>query len=124
MKQTLVNFLRDESGAATVDSVVVLGGSMWMSVSLAVDVGAATIYLTDEITNRLEYTSIVAEILGDYGPGSDPSGGTEGGSAPESGAQTNSGSSSGASTGSSSGGNSGSSNGNWNFWIFLSGLFR
>ncbi len=81
MKQALAKFLRDESGAVTVDSVVVLGGSMWMSLALAVDVGAATIDVTEKINERLEYSNIVAEILGEYGPGSD----LDGGSAPQSG---------------------------------------
>ena len=120
MIATLAHFLRDESGAATVDSIVVLGGSMWMSVALAADVGAATIDVTDKINERLEYSSVVAEILGEYGPGSDGAGGTEGG------AQTNSSSNSVETAGCDSGGNAGSSNsgwGGWNLWDFVNSLF-
>ncbi len=81
MKNLIGNFLRDETGAVTVDSAVVLGGTMWMSVSLAMDIGVATMDVTEKINERLEYSSIIAEILGEYGPGSD----LAGGSAPQSG---------------------------------------
>ncbi len=70
LQTALTNFLRDEGGAVTVDSVAVLGGSAWMAVALVGDVAAATLDLSEDISNRLEYASVLAEILDDYGPGS------------------------------------------------------
>lgn len=68
MKQALQKFLRDESGAVTIDSVVVLGGSMYMAMAIVADVGYATMGVTEKINERLEYATIIAEILDDYGP--------------------------------------------------------
>jgi len=78
MKQALVKFLRDETGAVTVDEVVVLGGSMWMAMALVTDIGYATMSVTDKINDRLEYATVISEILGEYGPGSDRAGSVEG----------------------------------------------
>lgn len=75
MFQKLANFIRDEAGAVSVDFIVVWGGSMWMALGLVGDIGTATLSVTDKINDRLEYTSVVAEIVGDYGPGS--GGGTD-----------------------------------------------
>ena len=70
MKTTLGRFLRDESGAATVDSIVVLGGLSWMLVALAIDIGAATVVLSDRISHELEYNRAIYDILEGYGPNS------------------------------------------------------
>ena len=70
MKAAFGRFLRDESGAATVDSIVVLGGSTWMLVAVAIDVGAATVDLSDRISHELEYKQVLNDILEGYGPGS------------------------------------------------------
>lgn len=78
MKQILAKFLRDESGAVTVDSVVVLGGSAYMALALVADVGYATMSVTDKINERLEYSTVLAEILRDYGPGSERAGSVDG----------------------------------------------
>jgi len=70
MNNTIKEFLRDEGGAVTVDSAVVLGGSIWMALSIVTDVSVATMSVTDKINERLEYSTIVAELLGEYGPDS------------------------------------------------------
>lgn len=64
-------FLLDDSGAVTVDSVVVMGGVVWMGAAVVSDIGFATMSVTDKINERLEYSSVIAEILGDYGPGNE-----------------------------------------------------
>ena len=68
-------FLKDDSGAVTVESVVVLGGSVWMAMVLVGDIGSATISVTDRINERLDYTAIVAQIHDSYGTGTATSGG-------------------------------------------------
>lgn len=79
-------FLRDETGAVTVDSVIVFGGSVWMAAAVVSDVSVATMGVTDKINERLEYSSIVAEIMGEYGPGGAQDSGSDTGSRAESGA--------------------------------------
>ncbi|MCB1336421.1 MAG: hypothetical protein KDK10_02825 [Maritimibacter sp.] len=69
-------FLLDDSGAVTVDSVIVMGGVVWMGAAVVGDIGVATMGVTDRINERLEYSSVIAEILGDYGPGSELDGGS------------------------------------------------
>lgn len=61
-------FLRDESGNATIESLVVIGGSVWMAGVVVTDVTFASMTVTEKLNNRLEYTSIVSDILGDFGP--------------------------------------------------------
>ena len=68
MKKTILKFLRDDTGAVTVDSVGVIGGSIWMAMTIAGDIGAATLVLSEKIDNRLEYESILQEILDSHGP--------------------------------------------------------
>ncbi len=75
MKHAIRHFLCDESGSASFDSAVVVGGAAWMAVSLVADVSAATLDLTDDINHRMEYSTIVADILGAHGPGADLNGG-------------------------------------------------
>ncbi|MCB1349060.1 MAG: hypothetical protein KDK11_10590, partial [Maritimibacter sp.] len=60
-------FLRDESGNATIESLVVIGGSVWMAGVVVTDVTFASMTVTEKLNNRLEYTSIVSDILGDFG---------------------------------------------------------
>lgn len=62
-------FLSDETGAVTIDSVIVMGGSVWMAAAVVGDISVATMGVTDKINERLEYASIVADIMGDFGPG-------------------------------------------------------
>lgn len=61
-------FLRDESGAAGTDGIIVLGGSIWMAFALVSDVAEASLNLTNDINDRLEYANIISEIMGDFGP--------------------------------------------------------
>ena len=61
-------FLRDESGNATIESLVVIGGSVWMAGVVVTDVTFASMTVTEKLNNRLEDTSIVSDILGDFGP--------------------------------------------------------
>ena len=70
MKTVFGRFLRDESGAATVDSIIVLGGSTWMMVAVAIDIGTATVNLSDRISHELEYNQVLNDILEGYGPNS------------------------------------------------------
>ena len=58
-----------------------------MALAIVTDVSVATMNVSDKINERLEYASILAEILDDYGPGSDLDGGSgsESNRAPESG---------------------------------------
>ena len=63
-------FLADESGNATIESLVVIGGSVWMAGVVLTDVSVATMGVTERLEHRLEYTSIVSDILSDYGPSS------------------------------------------------------
>ena len=83
MKKAFERFLRDETGAVTVDFVVVWGGTMWMAMGLVSDIGYATVGVSDRISERLEYSTILSEILDDYGPGSE--GGSSSGSGDDSG---------------------------------------
>lgn len=61
-------FIGDESGAASVDGMIVLGGSIWMAFALVSDVAEASLNLTNDINDRLEYANIISEIMGDFGP--------------------------------------------------------
>jgi len=70
MKTVIDRFLRDESGAATVDSIVVLGGSTWMLVAVAIDIGAASVELGDRISHQMEYNQVLRNIVEGYGPDS------------------------------------------------------
>ncbi len=70
MNRLFGRFLRDESGAATVDSIVVLGGLTWMLVALAIDVGVATVALGDRIGHEMEYNQVLNDIVTGYGPNS------------------------------------------------------
>ncbi len=70
MKTVFGRFLRDESGAATVDSIVVLGGLTWMMIAVAIDIGAATVELSDRLSHELEYNRAIYDILEGYGPNS------------------------------------------------------
>lgn len=70
-------FLLDDSGAVTVDSVIVMGGVVWMGAAVVGDIGVATMGVTDRINERLEYSSVIADILGEYGPGAEQDGGEE-----------------------------------------------
>lgn len=79
MMKAFTRFLRDESGAVTVDSVVVLGGSVWMAAVVVGDISVATLDVGAKINQRLEYASILAEILDDYGPGTNVGGEDVGG---------------------------------------------
>jgi Flp pilus assembly pilin Flp len=70
MKTVFGRFLRDESGAVTVDSIVVLGGLTWMLVAVVIDIGAASVALTDRVSDELEYNQVLHNILDGYGPDS------------------------------------------------------
>lgn len=70
MKNTIERFLRDEGGSASVDAIVVLGGTTWMLVAVAMDIGTATIDLSDRISHELKYNAVVYDILEGYGPNS------------------------------------------------------
>lgn len=67
MLNTIKTFLRDERGNATIESLVVIGGSVWMMGVVLTDVSVATMDVTERLGHRLEYTSIVSDILGDFG---------------------------------------------------------
>jgi len=79
MKKAIGNFLRDEAGAASVEEIVVLGGAVWMLVAVAMDMGAATIDLSDRISHELEYNAVIYDILDGYGPNSKKVRGAESG---------------------------------------------
>ena len=68
MKKAIGSFLRDERGSASVEEIVVLGGATWMLVAVAIDISAATIDLSDRITNELQYNAVIYDILEGYGP--------------------------------------------------------
>lgn len=79
-------FLRDESGAATVDYAVFPGGAVWMGMTVVGDIASATMFVTERVNTRMTYASIVEDIYGTFGPDSvalasgEESGSTEGGS--------------------------------------------
>jgi len=68
-------FLRDESGAVTVDYTVFLGGVIWMGMTIVGDVATATMFVTDKVNTRMSYARIVEEIHGSFGPDSVAGGG-------------------------------------------------
>lgn len=70
MKKAVERFLRDETGAASVEEIVVLGGAMWMLVAVAMDIGSATITLGDRVSHELQYNAVIYDILDGYGPNS------------------------------------------------------
>ncbi len=70
MKNILKTFLRDETGAMSVDAIVVLGGATWMLMVVVSDIGLATIDLADRVGHELQYNSVVNDILEGYGPNS------------------------------------------------------
>ena len=70
MLNSIRAFLCDERGAVSVDGFVVLWGTSWMLVTIAVDIGGSTIELSDRISNELKYNAVVYDILEGYGPNS------------------------------------------------------
>lgn len=70
MKKAIEKFFRDEGGAASVDTIVVLGGTTWMLIAVVLDIGAATIDLSDKVSHELQYNAVVYDILEGYGPNS------------------------------------------------------
>lgn len=70
MKNIITKFLCNESGSASVDAIVVLGGATWMLIAVAVDISSATLDLADRVNNELRYNSVVYDILEGYGPNS------------------------------------------------------
>lgn len=64
-------FLLDDSGAVTADSAIVMGGVIWMAGAVVSDVSVATMGVTDKINERLEYASIIAEIVGSPSEGAE-----------------------------------------------------
>lgn len=68
MINSIKRFLRDENGFVTIESLVVMGGSVWMAGVVLTDITIATIGVTTRLETRLDYTSIVAEVLQEYGP--------------------------------------------------------
>ena len=70
MKKAIEKFLKDERGSATVEEIVVLGGAMWMLIAVAVDIGGATMTLSNKITHELKYNATIYDILEGYGPNS------------------------------------------------------
>lgn len=71
MLTRFVEFLRDESGAVTADSVVVLGGLSYMFLALVLDIGSAAVNLADDINDELLYNETLHAILEGRGPGTD-----------------------------------------------------
>ena len=67
MLKSFKDFLRDEGGNVTIESLVVIGGSVWMAGVLISDITFATMVVSERLNTRLEYTSIVEDILGGYG---------------------------------------------------------
>ncbi|MCB1328705.1 MAG: hypothetical protein KDK28_04250 [Maritimibacter sp.] len=70
MKKILKNFLCDETGAMSVDAMVVLGGTTWMLMVVVSDIGTATLDLADRVGHEMQYNSVIYDILEGYGPGS------------------------------------------------------
>ena len=70
MKNIITKFLCNESGSASVDAIVVLGGATWMLIAVAVDISSATLDLADRVNNELRYNAVVYDILEGYGPNS------------------------------------------------------
>lgn len=72
-------FIKDETGAVTVDAVVVIGGSMLMGQTIVMDVSRGVMSLSDRMDARLE--AIGDDYLpgGQYYPGNaQPTSGTGG----------------------------------------------
>ena len=67
MLNSVKKFLRDEGGNVTIESLVVIGGSVWMAGVILTDISTATMAVTERLETRLEYRSIVEDILGGYG---------------------------------------------------------
>ena len=66
-----VHFLYDDTGAVSVDSVVVLGGASYIFLALVLDITAATIDLAEDINQQLLYNDTLHAILEGRGPGTD-----------------------------------------------------
>ncbi len=78
MLRSFKRFLRDERGNVTLESLVVIGGSVWMAGVVVGDISVATMGVTERLESRLEYSSIVNDILDGYGPNSELAGGSDG----------------------------------------------
>ena len=76
MLRSLKRFLRDERGNVTIESLVVIGGSVWMMGVVVGDISVATMGVTERLENRLEYSSIINDILDSHGPDSELAGGS------------------------------------------------
>ena len=76
MIKSIERFLRDERGNVTMESLVVIGGSVWMAGVVIGDISVATMGVTERLESRLEYSSIVNDILAGYGPESELAGGS------------------------------------------------
>ncbi|MCB1359477.1 MAG: hypothetical protein KDK53_24185 [Maritimibacter sp.] len=79
MKKILKNFLFNETGAMSVDAIVVLGGATWMLMVVVSDIGLATVDLADRVGHELQYNSVINDILEGYGPNSPKQRGGESG---------------------------------------------
>ena len=79
MKNIITKFLRNESGSASVDAIVVLGGATWMLMVVVSDIGLATVDLADRVGHELQYNSVINDILEGYGPNSPKQRGGESG---------------------------------------------
>jgi len=80
MLRSIKEFLRDERGNVTIESLVVLGGSVWMAMVVVSDITFAAVGVSNRIENQLEYSSIINQILDSHGPDSEQAGGSDGGS--------------------------------------------
>ncbi|MCB1328707.1 MAG: hypothetical protein KDK28_04260, partial [Maritimibacter sp.] len=67
MLNAVKKFLGDETGNVTIESLVVIGGSVWMAGVIVTDISTATLAVTERLETRLEYRTIVEDILGGYG---------------------------------------------------------
>ena len=80
MLRSFKEFLRDERGNVTLESLVVIGGSVWMAGVVLTDISVATMGVTERLESRLEYSSIINDILDSHGPESERAGGSDSGS--------------------------------------------